>query len=354
VNSREKITAHRWLGEHENRKLLLQNLPEEYRWHRWGEWIPGTNGYVPPLFMPADWHNIVELMLHPSITEDLVAILHDIVSRTDLTDAEKVQIWRRACAPLLQNTRGTTHGLFTKITRAGLDPRARAEEWSKRRRSQKALLAKLREHQRISYSFGYRVISAQIGRSTWHSVPPLRVPSTPLMAQTLRDARERVDRNLHHHPGEAGMIEDYATLRTIALTEVPLKSIEYRYAERILPSGKMPILPLEIHEDYAIAVDDLLADRGLKLAPYHQIKIKHVSVETQRSRQGFLPIDLDAAQYGKHLAVPMATVEVKVDPMRKYAVPASFDELPDDEIDESHGDVDWETAVSDVPPMLGS
>jgi hypothetical protein len=40
--------------------------------------------------------------------------------------------------------------------------------------------------------------------------------------------------------------------------------------------------------------------------------------------------------------------------MRKYAVPASFDELPDDEIDESHGDVDWETAVSDVPPMLGS
>lgn len=147
----DAIDQHPWWREPENRKFALQNVPEEYRWHRLYDIAVPTAHYptaVQAIVYPSDWHNIVEYMMPPAYTKWLVIILEDIAREWGLGSELGVIVWRTVIRNWMYTWRGSANTLMRNVFDMDGDGHrasVRAERWSKRIRSQKTLIQRIQE-----------------------------------------------------------------------------------------------------------------------------------------------------------------------------------------------------------------
>lgn len=364
-----RVQNHAWLKHHENRVLLLQNLPEVYRWHRLLGFKPGLVARHQIIY-PADWHNIVQHLLSPQLSAEFVAALSDLHYEREVFDGDLVREWRKYVSRRLGGFRGSAYTFLTKVFDASnpdQSPAARAERWSKRVRAQKALLSQIADGQwgkptypdPRSWSTGQLLGPGRsrslAGAEHWtplsrqFGAPHVTIASDQVAGWVIRsedlplDAPERTQRALdgswprHDRPGAVGARCGLHTR-----------------------SGKLILIPWEISiEDKVWLEQEITKTLGFTVAPYVEIPLQlpphGTPVRLTQEMWARVPLGLDDpiawarenAPEWTPLSAGIAPTPPAPDPRRLHAVPESFDELPDeddeDEEEETPLSEDWAT-----------
>lgn len=346
----ERVKEHPWFGDPANRKLLLQNLPEQYRWFRF-------RGSTPPLYgtqvaiYPSDWHNIVEHLLRDDLTAELVAALHDLHSSVEPCEPTVVRQWRVVVQGMLSNFRGSAYTFLTKVldsSETDQTPATRAGRWSKRVRAQRTLLRKIADNE---YGAGGYGIGYQWARPDAQGRSGLALPSTWENPTSAFGARveaqlDQLARLVKKFPDEFPEGSIWRTHRRLDGGWPAPDAPRGQLAPALwTPGGRLLLIPIEYSEAQLIAMRNAIRQAGYEPAPWVMATVRSLpNVDTDLAQQSLARAVLghdDQPQYAATywpgwtpLTMTGAVAAPPPDPMRKYAVPTSFDELPDDEPDE--------------------
>jgi len=335
----DTIRQHPWLGEQANRKILLQNLPEEYRWLRTSN--TGPRSSFPTRFdqivYPSDWHNIVEYMLTPRNTKFLVALLAQIAKKHGLGSIAGLRLWRNTVGgSLLRGFRSSANTMLMKITDPdddGWKPSVRVERWSQRIRSQKAFIKKVAEagsdqqgvtgywNPMFDSSTGeFLVVKQEPTEPNWNT--EWQLAKNALLAwDRVRGQRDDMPNGYRMHLTGAAVVPSVFGPGSPAAV-----------AERALmtPTGKTIILPHEFGSDEIAKRKGWFEDNQWTLNPYVELPMaKHQAGRYALANGGHWQHD-DLLGYVQNEFDGFKLLDTKVaparpdDPKRKFAVPETF------------------------------
>lgn len=336
----DRIDGHPWLQYPDNRKILLQNLPEEYRWLRTGVSSALRSGFPnrhDQILYPSDWHNVVEYMLTPRNTRFLIAMLAQVARKHGLASTMALRLWRTTVGGSL--IRGFRSSASTMISRVvdpidqGWRPAVRTERWSQRVRSQKALVKKVAEAGRdqqgitgywnpmFDSSTGEMLLVKQTGSEPNWEVEWKLAKSTLEAWGRIRDQRDDIVPNHQMHlTGAARVPTGFAADSGTALAERALMT----------PSGKTIILPREFDEIEITKRKSWFEDNRWELNPYLELPMAQHQAGRYALANGAHWDHDDLLGYvqenfdGFTLLDTKAAPPPRDDPKRKFAVPETF------------------------------